>query len=207
MKIYIVPNREKIKKLRGEDGGRPSHIFAKHCICDYLSRRPEKTEITYAYNEYGKPFIADILTEEGLKIDIPIFFSLSHSGNMLMCAVASANVGADCQQHTLDDERARRISDRFYTREERLFLASADSADDYLRLFFAIWARKEAYIKFTGRGISEGLTSFSSVLGDEFAETVGEARYYTQMREFEGYSLAVCIQRDNQNKTEVKIYD
>lgn len=77
---------------------------------------------------YGKPMFPE---ETG------IYFSLSHSGGLAMCAVDSRPVGADIQKIR---EVPDRVKKRLCTETE---LAGAD--------FISLWCMKESFIKLRGR--------------------------------------------------------
>jgi phosphopantetheinyl transferase len=53
-------------------------------------------------------------------------------------------------------ERLVKIAKRFFAPEEAEMLLP-----DPTGAFFPIWTKKEAYVKWTGRGLAEGLSSFS----------------------------------------------
>lgn len=136
MKLYISSNKN-------------SREFAKMCVREYTG----ETRFAFAENEFGKPFI--------IGMDENVHFSLSHSGDILICAVARFNIGADCQVVNIKKTaKCRKIAERFYSPQENLFLNGLPEAG-YVNNFFEIWAKKEAYIKYTGRGLSEGLSTFS----------------------------------------------
>ncbi len=92
----------------------------------------------------GKPYL--------IGDNVP-FFSLSHSGNLVVCAVADSEIGLDAQQRTPYREK---VAERWFTVTERVWLA----ADPDGR-FSALWARKEAYCKFTGFGLVLPPSSFT----------------------------------------------
>ena len=178
MKLYICENTKTAKWRKNiTDDRKLSLIFAKKCICDFLGEKENGIEITISKNEYGKPYVQDIyktIKTEKIKIDISIFFSLSHSENMMICAVACFNIGADCQKRNIEDiERCKKIAKRYYSEHENIFLDSVLLADDeedndteikeqeYINNFFRIWTKKEAYIKYTGKGLAEGMSTFS----------------------------------------------
>lgn len=81
------------------------------------------------------------------------YFSLSHSGDWVFCAVADSEVGLDAQERTPYKEK---IAERWFTDPERAWLA----ADPDGR-FAALWAKKEAYCKFTGFGLVLPPSSFT----------------------------------------------
>lgn len=121
---------------------------------------------------YGKPqFCGD---------DKPLF-SISHSGNVAVCAVAETNIGVDV-------ERIDRISDaaggRYFTADERKMAQNCG--------FARVWTRKEAAAKADGRGIGIGLDTID-VSGDTVV--IGGERY--RLANFDikinGYAAALCV--------------
>lgn len=71
-----------------------------------------------------------------------------------MCAVSDEEVGVDIQAE-VSPEKAEKIACRFFAPDER---AQSER-------FTELWAKKEAYIKFTGMGLSAMMSVFS-VLGE-----------------------------------------
>ena len=173
MKLYIC-NDVRIARWRKYilSDKKLSLAFAKKCISDFIGEKEQDVEIVFTKNEYGKPFVASIYKiirdknkeESGkIKMDIPLFFSLSHSDNMMVCAVACFNIGADCQKKNIkidDIGKCRKIAGRFFTEQENIFLDNLTEEQKYIDNFFKIWTKKEAYIKYTGKGLSEGLQTF-----------------------------------------------
>jgi 4'-phosphopantetheinyl transferase len=80
-------------------------------------------------------------------------FSLSHSGDLVMIAVAATAVGADVEEIpalSVADDVARALHPR--ERDELAALAPADR----IIAFSRCWTRKEAYLKGTGEGLAGG---------------------------------------------------
>ncbi len=75
----------------------------------------------------GKPFFPELPD---------LFFSLSHSGSLVLCAVGDSPCGADVQEPRVLSDRLLR---RCFSPEE---LAAADPA--------ALWCLKESFIKMNG---------------------------------------------------------
>jgi len=92
-------------------------------------------------------------------------FSLSHSGERMMLAISDVEVGCDIERHRpLDDWRA--IADRLFAPGERAQLAALDEAEGRAA-FFRCWARKEAFVKALGQGLSYPLDAFEVTVGPE----------------------------------------
>ena len=122
------------------------------------------------HNQYGKPY---------LKHHPGVYFSLSHSENIVMCAVADSVVGCDVQYSKCVQPK---VAKRFFTPNEQSKLSYAkDMQDEFTR----IWVLKESYVKYLGLGISAcPLTSFDI---DEIASTVVLTEH-----SFADYRAAIC---------------
>jgi len=130
---------EKLNRIKSP-GNRQASFAA------YLSLRlalEEKYDINDAavfdFADNGKPVLRD---------HPHIHFSLSHSENLAVCAVADVPVGVDAQKiKCIKDNVARRVlSDNEYD-----CFKSSDAPDEY---FCELWTIKESYVKLTGHGIA-----------------------------------------------------
>ena len=127
-----------------QEGGSNSHGLLYEAL-----RRCTGGPVTapLAYGPYGKPYLPALPD---------LHFSITHSGSYWMCAVSDAPVGLDLQ--IFQDCDRPRLSRRFFHPAEDTYLRRRDYAD-----FFALWTAKESYLKYTGQGITEELTAFSTV--------------------------------------------
>ncbi len=119
----------------------------------YLDRRP--AELRFGAGAHGKPHLSG--TDAGR-----LTFNVSHSGNVVLIALAHrANVGVDVESWAsrIDEPGMDRIADSAFSAHERGALRALAQVDRRAA-FFAIWSRKEAYIKATGLGVSAGLHHF-----------------------------------------------
>lgn len=113
----------------------------------------------------GKPYFANLPMTDGRK-PASIHFSVSHSGSWWGCLMADEPVGFDLEVRR-DKISYERISERFFTKEEHdWILARGKDA------FFEVWVRKEAYVKFLGTGLGEGLSSYTVIENGELKQKV-----------------------------------
>lgn len=207
MKLYICQDITKAKWRKHIADEQSSAVFAKKCISDFLGVKDSKISVAFARSTYGKPLIKSMRGENGSEIDIALNFSLSHSGNMIICAVACFNIGADCQKKNIRDVKScKKIAKRFYTLEEITFLDSLNDDALFIDNFFKIWVKKEAYIKYTGKGLAEGLRTFSvadGILGqkDSFGDVIFKN---IKVKDSEDFVVSLCYNKENKNKIEIK---
>lgn len=105
-------------------------------------------------------FPVEIVTAESGKpelADVPLRFSLSHSGERCACAVYDRAIGVDIQKRAAADMRI--LERRFTPREREYVLNSADREAAFTR----VWTMKESYVKAFGAGIP--LNSFCTIGG------------------------------------------
>ena len=129
---------------------------------------------------------------------MPFYFNLSHSGDYVLCAVSSAEIGTDIQQHC--GKNVERLARRFFTEREAAALEQAgEEREKRERLFYRLWARKEAYGKLTGKGIAAALEvdflpggTVSSPYGCSSGEVGGKRLLWEEYDSIAGYSIALC---------------
>ena len=97
----------------------------------------------FAYGQWGKPYFPGSA----------VHFSLSHTKNTVACAVSDAPVGVDVQEKMT---YTCRLADRICSREERIALETAADKDQVLT---ALWTKKEALAKKSGKGLGESFSA------------------------------------------------
>ena len=122
-------------------------MLARKAIAEWCSVTPES--ITFGIKEHGKPYAKDLAVE----------FNISHSGDMVVCAVDYNPIGIDIEQiRPIDLSVAKRIC----TDKELLYLfGHTPTVQDFtyatdseiLNRFFVFWTAKEACGKCIGNGI------------------------------------------------------
>ena len=121
----------------------------------YVGAKPESLE--FSYGAYGKP---------SLNGPYSLRFNMSHSGGVALYAFSEKlELGIDVEQIRADfasEEIARRF---FSALEVETFNALPEK--ERTAAFFRCWTRKEAYIKATGKGLSQSLDGFDVSLAPE----------------------------------------
>jgi 4'-phosphopantetheinyl transferase len=112
----------------------------REVLGSYLSIPAESVRLQYS--QTGKPSLAD-------RDDL--HFNVSHSGDLALLALSGQPVGIDVEQIKPDFDFAG-ISQRFFRAEEVAELDATGEASKVQR-FFALWTRKEAFLKATGKGV------------------------------------------------------
>jgi 4'-phosphopantetheinyl transferase len=133
---------------------------------------------TVTVNRYGKPEI------EG------ICFNISHSGNLVVCAVSDQPIGCDIEKLR---EAPRKVSGRFFSEREKQYLNQYEGMK-FDREFFRLWTMKEAYVKLTGEGLRVPFSSFEMSMGEEIQVTRLGERVACFIKEYAipEYKLTVC---------------
>lgn len=89
-----------------------------------------------------------------LKSEKNIFFNISHSDDYVAIALSSDEVGCDIQEIRPYNSK---VAVRHYCKNETALIENSSDKDD---MFIRLWALKESILKFTGKGLSGGLTSY-----------------------------------------------
>lgn len=136
------------------DARRIADAFLKQVLARCTGNCAEA--IRFTQNRYGKPELAPGVTDQ------PVRFTLSHTGELAVCAVTLAHdIGVDVEH--LERPVNLSIANRFFSNQEAEAISRVDASLKQ-PLFFRFWTLKEAYAKATGRGLAIGLDQFSFVL-------------------------------------------
>ena len=105
--------------------------------------------LTVKKRDDGKPYVAGE----------PFFFNLSHSGERVMCAISSLEVGCDVEKVR---DANMSLAGRFFSGDEYNMLKRCP---DYMRpeLFTQIWTVRESAAKLTGEGI-KAISRFGTII-------------------------------------------
>jgi 4'-phosphopantetheinyl transferase len=132
-------------------------------------------EYDWGEGEFGKPYLKNT---EG------VYFNISHSERMAMCALHDNEVGADIEKiRPVRDSLAMHImSDA----EKRAYFPGRNE-----ELFFGIWTLKESYLKFKGCGI-QGLGGITAYPEENKIISNADGCVFKLIQEIPGFMAAVC---------------
>lgn len=124
--------------------------FLRYVLSRYFDTKPEI--LRFSYGEYGKP-----------ALDGRLHFNMSHSHRVALLAITEdRQIGVDVE-HIRADFATEDIARRFFSHSE---VESFNSLlkEEQVAAFFRCWTRKEAFIKATGKGLSQPLDKFDVTL-------------------------------------------
>lgn len=133
-----------------------------------------------------------------------VFFNLSHSGNIAVCAAGDGEVGVDAQKiRAVGDNVARRI---FTDNEAAAY--SALPEEEKRDFFFSVWAKKESVMKYFGLGFALPFKDIETTrLGTSAALVRGKKLYFKEYS-LSGYKVCACSDNDefSENLKEIVLY-
>lgn len=121
-----------------------SDLFVRYLICSSLYEKNE--ELLFTTNSYGKPYIKGVQN---------FHYNISHTLDAIVVATSRYPVGVDIEHIRTFDGR---IVERFFCQNEAEYIKS--SRENQQDRFYEIWTKKEAYVKWIGKGLSVPLNSF-----------------------------------------------
>jgi 4'-phosphopantetheinyl transferase len=129
-------------------------VIARGCLRQLVSRylNVSPQTVAFTYSAEGKPALNPSHASK-------LVFNVSHSGDIAAFAFTLQHkIGVDVEmvRHDVDVDE---IPKRFFSDHEQQGLAKLRNYDKF-RGFFNCWARKEAYVKAVGSGLSLPLRDF-----------------------------------------------
>ena len=162
------------------DGDRRLSVGALSLLRYALAKRGERAVFPIFSGEHGKPYFSD-------RRDV--FFNLSHSGDVALCALSDREIGCDVEKIR---RPPLRVADKYFSEEEREYVLSAETDDERRERFFRVWTLKESVLKASGDGFTVSASSFSA-LGVCFPPGTGEAFSPLAVFLVRGYASALCV--------------
>lgn len=129
-------------------------------------------ELVFEYVGYGKPILRDYPD---------IHFNLSHCKRGVLCVIDNRPVGCDIEEieSKLDLDLCRKC---FNDKEISKIISSSDSCLEFTKL----WTMKESYLKLTGDGINDNLTTLFT------KDLLGSITFDTHVCMEKGYVYSIC---------------
>lgn len=161
-------------------------FLLQRAIREALSSEKEVLSLPLKYGPQGKPYLAEHPN---------LYFNLSHSGSVAVCALCDAEIGVDVQEYRKVKES---VAERFFTAQEKTQLKALENhGEEYEKLFFRMWSVKESYIKFTGLGMKQGLDTFvinweNQQIQDKESEKDVACFQEVSIGELSRYAISVC---------------
>lgn len=187
---------EKVRKCRNEQDKKRS-ILAGYLIQTGVKEKlygesgPQADaaplSLTYIYGEAGKPYLREYPD---------IFFSLSHSGDYVLCAFSDREIGADIQEHRVSKGEIHdcaRISARFFSEKDRQRMVDAvhwGMTEE--EMFYRIWSVKEAVMKLDGQGMRRGMEMIGLTFQRPDSGMEENGACFKICDIIKKYSIAVC---------------
>ena len=162
--LYYKSNiirKAKADRLRKRPAKRLS-IAAGELVRNAISKEfnIDAKDIRFRTEKSGKPYVENVKVE----------FSISHSGNIAVCAISDKPVGIDIE---LVKDVNINAAKRLFTTDEQNYVFEKWAFAK--QRFFEVWTRKEAYVKMLGKGIAY-FPEFST-MGNKNIETHIREKY------------------------------
>lgn len=139
----------------------------RNILSSYLEIGP--ADIEFCYNQFGKPFVPVAINAR------EISFNASSSQNVALIAIAlEKEIGIDIEKISSDWEHVEIARNFFSERERNEFLRLPDEFK--IEAFFSCWARKEAFVKAIGEGLSFSLKDFDVSVAQNVPVTILDIR-------------------------------
>lgn len=177
-RIFKFKNINDIKRTLIAD------ILVRFIICNKLNIK--NSGIFFCRNKYGKPY---------LKYPKGIDFSVSHSGEWVVCAIHVQPIGIDIEE-IISINCA--IAAKHFSKKEISLLKKYDYKN--INLFYDLWTLKESYTKFIGKGLLLRFNSFSVILNKyniKIENSLGISEcFFKQYYIDNNYKLSVCASKN-----------
>lgn len=155
--------KERLRSVMDEAGKRAglgAELLLNHAIKELFPEASFPLEIERAGN--GRPTLKNL----------PLYFSLSHSGGYCACAVSPRPLGLDIQSVEAPRENVLR---RVFSEAERDYVLSNERPD---QAFTSLWTMKESVVKLSGEGIGAMLSGIDVLSMHEIWHGVSDGLHF-----------------------------
>lgn len=160
---------------------------AAGALLQYALQRENIWEPAFEVTATGKPYLVGSVGAERL------YFNLSHSEAMVMCAISDKEVGCDVEKQAALD---RSLAEYVMQDHELAWIYGSSREQKQQHRFFRLWTLKESYMKATGLGIALEPKSFGMMAVDGMTAVknpVDERKFcFKEYFLEDGYCYACC---------------
>lgn len=121
-----------------------SEIFARTILGKVLV--VDGNTLSICTNEFGKPYLKDYPS---------IHYNISHTKDILVCVISDKPIGVDIEKKR--PIKVKIIKHVFTLNEQKYIWSNKKELDE---IFTELWTRKEAYVKWLGKGMEIPFNSF-----------------------------------------------
>lgn len=122
----------------------------RQALAQVLNR--DATSFHFNYTESNKPWLDEKINGQSIAMNV------THSHGIALVALSlDRQLGIDIEK-IREEIEYEKLSKRFFSEHE--YDALKNYQGDKVQAFFAIWTRKEAFVKAVGKGIAFGLSQF-----------------------------------------------
>ena len=147
--FHVLP-KERLNRIKTAPKDNQWALFYFDFLVRFLASKQLNlsfSDIVFTKNSYGKPYTSNYPE---------FYFNVSHSGTYLVVLIANQPVGVDMEIITMPNLN---IAHRFFLEEEKAYVFADEKLSN--KHFYEIWTRKEAYMKYLGKGLEVPLNSFN----------------------------------------------
>ncbi|MBR5235825.1 MAG: 4'-phosphopantetheinyl transferase superfamily protein [Clostridia bacterium] len=137
-----------------------------------------------SFGKHGKPY---------LKGQNHLFFNLSHSGTVAVCAFFNREVGVDIQKMK---PVSQKLMKKVTSEEEFAYFMTLDEVEQQEK-FARLWTVKESYMKYSGTGLSLAPAKLTVTFGESVSITCDgqKANVVFEEHPIKDYQITLCYQR------------
>lgn len=166
-------------------------------------QRQEKVSCCQNAGDKCRSLLAGVLLKLGLEKERfakQVFYSISHSGNYVICVLSDRRVGIDIENKfrrvfsNPKEEQLDRIAKKCLTMGEEIHYRSCED-DERVDMLMNFWTKKESYSKAIGKGLA---LDFSKIDTEEM-----ENKYWSGWLE-DGYFCSLYVEDGDFHDMEIQ---
>lgn len=171
------------------------YILGRLLLSRLASEFDNIDSLKISYNEHGKPYF--------INSQKPLYFNISHSKDMVICAVSDTEIGIDIQK--ISDCKMEVVK-RFFADSEYEYLSKIDDQAYLNQQFTKLWCMKESIVKCKGEALGTSLKKYSFKFKNEDFEPDFDTLYNIKCINFDEYYIfSYCSQEKITNESLIEV--